>query len=137
MAKRAVAGSGALLFLVGLMLLIRAGAPALMSQFGSSALSSPQAGDPAWVGVAFIRVSGAALVALGLLTIAASRLTGEAAKTIGAAAAVGLGLVGVVTLIQAQAIWSTPSGWVLAGAVLIACAGGIILSVSARQATAH
>jgi hypothetical protein len=137
MAKRVVAGCGALLFLAGLVLLLRGGAPALMSLFGSPPLTVPQARDPAWVGVAFIRVSGAALVALGLITIAASRLTGEAARVIGRAAAVGLALVGVVTLIQAQAIWSTPSGWLLAAVVMIACAGGVILSVSARPATAQ
>jgi hypothetical protein len=134
MAKRVVAACGALLLVTGLMLLLQGGAPGLMSLFGSGALPSPQAGDPAWVGVAFIRVSGAALVALGLITIAASRLTGEAARVMGGAAAVGLALVGVVALIQAQAIWSTPSGWLLAGAVLTGCAGAILLRASARQA---
>jgi hypothetical protein len=71
------------------------------------------------------------------MTVAASRLTGEAAKLIGGATAVGLGVVGVVTLIQAQAIWSTLSGWVLAGVVLVACASGIVLSATGRQATAQ
>jgi hypothetical protein len=137
MAKRIVAGCGALLSLAGLALLIRGGAPALMGLFGSPELPPAHAGDPAWVGVGFIRVSGAALAALGFITIAASRLTGEAARAIGGATAAGLALLGVVTLIQAQAIWSTPSGWVLALIVLVGCIGALILSFSARQATAH
>jgi hypothetical protein len=137
MARRIVAGCGALLSLAGLVLLVRGGAPALMDLFGSSTLPPAQAGDPAWVGVGFIRVSGAAIAALGLIIVAASRLKGEAARAIGGAAAAGLGLLGIVTLIQAQAIWSTLSGWLLAAVVLLACMSGVILSVSARQATAQ
>ena len=137
MARRIVVGCGALLSLAGLVLLVRGGAPELMGLFGSSALPVARAGDPAWVGVAFIRVSGAAFAALGLITIAASRLTGEGAKAIGGAAAVGLALLGVVTLIQANAIWGTASGWVLTAIVGLACVSSIILSLSARQAAAH
>lgn len=137
MARRIVAGCGALLSLAGLALLIRGGAPALMSSFGSPGLPPAQAGDPAWVGVGFVRVSGAALAALGFITIAASRLTGEAARAMGGATAAGLALLGVVTLIQAQAIWGTPSGWALALVVLLGCIGAIILSFSARPAGAH
>jgi len=106
-----------------------------MGLFGRSDLPPAQAGDPAWVGVGFIRVSGAALAALGFVTIAASRLTGEAARAIGGATAAGLALLGLVTFIQAQAIWSTPSGWVLAVVVLLACVGATVLSLSGREAT--
>jgi protein-S-isoprenylcysteine O-methyltransferase Ste14 len=108
-----------------------------MGLFGSAGLPAAQAGDPAWVGVGFIRVSGAALAALGLITLAASRLKGEAARVIGGAVAAGLALLGVVTLIQAQAIWNTPSGWVLTVVVLLGSVGAIILRFSARQTVAH
>jgi hypothetical protein len=43
----------------------------------------------------------------------------------------------VVTLIQAQAIWNTPSGWVLTVVVLLGSVGAIILRFSARQTVAH
>ena len=76
-------------------------------------------------------------MALGLIVIAASRLAGEAARVIGGAAAAGLALLGVVTLVQAQAIWNSPSGWVLTSIVLLACASGVVLHVSGRHATAH
>jgi hypothetical protein len=136
MARRIVAACGALLSLAGLALLIRGGAPELMGLFGSPELPPAQAGDPTWVGVAFIRVSGAALAALGFVTIAASRLSGESARAVGGATAAGLGLLSVVTLIQAQAIWGTPAGWALAAVVLVACIGAAVVRFS-RPAPAH
>jgi hypothetical protein len=112
---------GTLLTLAGLALSIRGGAPETLRLFGVGTLPPPAAGEPAWVGLAFMRVFGAALAGLGLTTIGASRLRGEAARVLGAPLAIGLAVLGLVTFTQALAIWSTPAAWLLGGLIAVTC----------------
>mgnify|MGYP001384065650 CR=1 FL=1 len=123
MQRKFIAACGMMLILAGGFLVLRGG-PTLMEVFGSSTLPQAAAGDPGWVGVAFMRVFGAAVLALGLITIGASRLSGVAARAIGLPLALGLGVLGLVALVQAQAIWSTPGAWLLVG--LIGGAGAAV-----------
>src|SRR5512139_290912 len=98
MARRsAVAVSGSLLSISGLIILVMAGNETLMSLFGSQALSAPGAGDAGWVGVGFTRLFGAALASLGLVMMATRPLSDAAAKTIGGPLFAGLGLLTLVT----------------------------------------
>ncbi len=60
---------------------------------------------------------------LGLIMMAAKGLPGPAAKVIGSPIFIGLTLIALVTIIQAEAIWSTPTGWALAGVLLVGCVG--------------
>jgi hypothetical protein len=114
-------GAGALLTLAGLIIIV-GNVEWIMKLAGATAeLPSPQSGDPVWVGVAFARVFGAALIVIGLLTSAASRLEGAAARQIGIPLAVGLTLLMVLTGAQALAIWSTPAAWLLCAVVAVAC----------------
>jgi len=124
MARRSmVAVSGSLLSISGLVILVMAGNQAMMSLFGSQALSAPETGDSGWVGVGFTRLFGAALASLGLVMMATRPLSDPAAKTIGGPLFAGLGLLTLVTIIQAQAIWSAPAGWALATVLLVGCVG--------------
>lgn len=116
-----VAVCGTLLTLAGSVLVLRGGAPEVMEFFGSSASPPAASGEPAWIGVAFMRAFGAATLALGLVMIGASRLSGEAARVLGAPLAFGLGILGLVTSLQAQAIWSTPGAWFLVALIGVAC----------------
>lgn len=116
-----VAACGALLGLVGGVLILRGGAPEIMALFGGPALPQVAIGDPAWVGVAFMRAFGAAVLALGLVMVGLSRLDGEAAGVIAVPLAVGLGVLGLITGVQAQAIWSTSGAWALTVLLGIAC----------------
>jgi len=120
--KHLLAGLGSLLSVAGGLLVLRGGAQEVMQAFGSAPLPQAVVGDPAWVGVAFMRVFGAAILALGLTTIGASKLSGEAARAVGTPLAVGLGVLGLVTCVQAQAIWSTPGAWVLGSLIGASCA---------------
>lgn len=119
--RHLIAGLGSLLGVTGGLLVLRGGAQEVMQAFGSAPLPQAAVGDPAWVGVAFMRVFGAAMLALGLTTIGASKLSGEAARAVGAPLAVGLGVLGLVTCFQAQAIWSTPGAWVLGSLIGASC----------------
>ena len=124
MARRTlVTVSGSLLSISGLIILVMAGNPMLMSLFGSRALPAPVAGDAGWVGVAFTRLFGAALASLGLVMMATRPLSDTAAKTIGGPLFAGLGLLTLVAVIQAQAIWNAPAGWALATVLLVGCVG--------------
>ena len=104
-----------------------------MLWFGGAALGPAHAGDPGWLAVAFMRVFGAALAALGVVMLAASRLTGKAAGTVAGAATAGLALLGVATLAQAKAIWDTPAGWALAGIAVLSTVSGALMTLSARR----
>ena len=124
MARRGMAAvSGSLLSISGVIILVMAGSQTLMSLFGGQELAASQAGDAGWVGVGFTRLFGAALASLGLVMMATRPLSDAAAKTIGGPLFAGLGLLTLVTFIQAQAIWSAPAGWVLAIVLLIGCVG--------------
>ena len=89
---------------------MEAGNDVLMGLFGGQPLPAAVAGGSGWVGVAFTRVCGAAVGAIGLLMIASTRLDEQAARTIGGPLFVGLALLTIVTVIQAQAIWATTAG---------------------------
>jgi hypothetical protein len=104
-----------------------------MHLFGIGVLPAPAAGEPTWVGLAFMRVFGAALAGLGLTIVGASRLRGEAARALGAPLATGLAVLGFVTFAQALAIWSTPAAWLLGGLIGVAC----VSVVSWRSAEQH
>ncbi len=126
--------AAAILIVAGLAFLVGGGAPSLMVSFGSPAVPMARAGDPVWIGIAFARSLGAALVALGLVALKASRLPSDAAKAITGPLMWGLALVSLVTLAQAQAIWGTSAGWTLAGMVSAAFAVSVVLNVARRQA---
>src|SRR5512143_2703319 len=130
-----VKGAVALLILSGVAFLLGMGASDSMVLFGGGPLPDARVGDPAWVGLAFARVLGAALVAIGLVLSSATRLPTDAGRAIGKSAMWGLVLLSVVTLAQAQAIWSTPAGWVLSAILVFACAASALLGFSARGAT--
>ena len=124
MARRTVVKvSGSLLSMTGLMILVMAGSRTLMALFGSQVLSAPGTGEAGWVGVGFTRLFGAALASLGLVMMATGPLSDSAAKAIGGPLFAGLGLLTLVTFIQAQAIWSAPAGWALATVLLVGCIG--------------
>ena len=129
--------SGSLLSISGLIILGMAGNAALMGLFGSQVLPPPQAGEPGWVGVAFARVFGAALASLGFVMLAARQLSDGSARAIGGALLGGLALLTLVTLIQAEAIWTTPAGWALAGVIMLACVGAVGLRQSGSLASAQ
>ena len=99
-------GAGALLAVAGLIIIL-GNVEWVMRLAGSTAeLPSPESGSAVWVGVAFARVFGAALIVIGLLTSAASRLEGVAARQIRLPLAVGLTVLMVLTGAQAMSIWS-------------------------------
>ena len=126
--KAVVTTSGSLLSLAGLVLLATAGNDVLMGLFGGQPLQAAASGDNGWIGVAFTRVCGAAVGALGLLMIASTRLDEQAAKTIGGPLFVGLALLTIVTAIQAKTIWATLAGWGFAAVLLAGCAGATRLT---------
>jgi hypothetical protein len=128
-----VAVCGTLLALAGLSLMLWGGAPAVMRLFGGSGLPTAKVGDPALIGVAFMRVFGAAVLALGLITAGASRLRGEPARALGMPLALGLAVLGLVTGMEALAIWSTPTAWLLAGIIGVACVGVASLRAHERS----
>lgn len=119
--RHVVAGLGTLLGVAGGLLVLRGGAQEVMQAFGSTPLPPAAVGDPAWVGVAFMRVFGAAMLALGLATVGASKLNGDAARAVGTPLAVGLGVLGMVTCFQAHAIWSTVGAWILGSLIGASC----------------
>jgi len=121
MGRRAlVTGGGALLLLTGAAVLLGS-MPRLMTLFGAREIPVAQSGDPTWVGIAFVRVFAAALVALGLVALGARRLSGQAARAVGLPLSAGLALLTLMTLTQALAIWDTPTAWALGGVMAIAC----------------
>ncbi len=121
--KTVVTVSGSLLSLAGLLLLAGAGSRALMGLFGGQPLEAARPGDAGWIGVAFTRVCGAALGALGLVMIASTRLEEQAARTVGGPLFVGLAVLTIVATLQALAIWTTPAAWALPAVLLVGCAG--------------
>jgi hypothetical protein len=114
-------GAGALLTVAGLIIILGNVEWVMRLAGSATALPSPESGNAVWIGVAFARVFGAALIVIGLLTSAASRLEGEAARQIRVPLAVGLTVLMVLTGAQALAIWSTPAAWVLWAIVAAAC----------------
>jgi lysozyme family protein len=113
-------GAGGLLTVAGLIIIL-GNVEWVMRLAGAAAeMPSPQSGNAVWVGVAFARVFGAALVVIGLLTSAASRLDDAAARQVRVPLAVGLTLLMVLTGAQALAIWNTPAAWVLWAVVAVA-----------------
>ena len=115
-------GAGALLAVAGLIIILGNVEWVMRLAGSATALPSPESGNAVWIGVAFARVFGAALIVIGLLTSAASRLEGQAARQIRVPLAVGLTVLMVLTGAQALAIWSTPAAWVLWAIVAVACA---------------
>jgi hypothetical protein len=129
--KSLVSGSGLVLLLTGVAVLVGS-VTRLMSLFGVAELPEPHSGDPTWVGIAFARVFGAALVALGLVGLGARRLSGQSARAVAIPLATGLAVLAVFTALQALAIWATPTAWVLGGIIAAAC-----VSVGAWGFTEH
>jgi hypothetical protein len=114
-------GAGVLLTVAGLIIILGNVEWVMRLAGAATQLPSPESGNAVWIGVAFARVFGAALIVIGLLTCAASRLEGAAARQIRVPLAVGLTLLMVLTGIQALAIWTTPAAWVLWAIVAVAC----------------
>src|SRR5512147_376775 len=102
-------GAGVLLTVAGLIIILGNVEWVMRLAGAATQLPSPESGNAVWIGVAFARVFGAALIVIGLLTSAASRLEGAAARQIRVPLAVGLTLLMVLTGIQALAIWTTPA----------------------------
>jgi hypothetical protein len=120
--KSVAVGSGALLTLAGLVLIIGNIGWVMRLAGATVELPAPQSGDLAWIGVGFARVFGAALITLGLFSVAASQLDREAARKIRVPLAVGLTVLMLLTGAQALAIWNTPAAWTLWAIIAIACA---------------
>jgi hypothetical protein len=113
--------SGVLLSVVGLIIILGNVGWVMRLAGAAAELPSPKSGDPTWVGVGFVRVFGAALIALGMFAVAASRLDVEAARKVRLPLALGLTVLMVLTGVQALAIWNTPAAWTLWAIVAVAC----------------
>jgi hypothetical protein len=122
--------SGTLLTLVGFVIVLANVAWVMRLAGAVGSPPPPQAGDATWVGIAFARSFGGALVALGILTFALSRLEGEAARKVRLPFMIGLALLAALLSIQALAIWSTPSAWVLSALVALACVSALTWGVT-------
>jgi len=130
-------GGGVLLTVLGLIIIV-GNVGWVMSLAGAAAeLPAPKSGDVAWIGIGFLRVFGAALIALGMFTAAASRLDAAAARRIRTPLAIGLAVLLVLTAVQAAAIWSTPSAWVLCCVIAVACASVFTWGVTETALHGH
>ena len=128
-------GSGALLTVAGLVIIIGNVGWVMRLAGATAELPTPQSGDPVWVGVGFVRVFGAALIALGMFTAATSRLEGEAIRRVRMPCVVGLAVLFVLTAIQAFAIWRTPAVWALFA--VIALAWGSVFTWGVTKSALH
>ncbi len=128
-------GSGVLLAVAGLVIIVANVGWVMSLAGGAGELPSPQQGSLTWVGVGFARMFGAALIAIGIVTAVVSRLEGEAARKMGVPLALGLAVLMLLGATQAYTVWNTPVAWALWAVVAMAWGGAFtrVVTKSALQ----
>mgnify|MGYP001051212937 CR=1 FL=1 len=102
--------------------------PVLMPLYGASEIPDPVASDEAamtvWAGISFLRLFGAALFGVGVVSLFTHRLSSaEAQKAVSRSLFAAMVGIFAVALIQQIAIWSTTVGWVTVSLLLLVALG--------------
>ncbi len=108
--KRLMQLGGITLIAIAVLLSVRTGSVALVLG------AAPGAGMSFWFQLSFMRMFATALAGLGAIFLwSASRLSSNQLRSLASLVAVIFGGLALMTATQQVAIWSSSSGWVLAG----------------------
>jgi hypothetical protein len=130
--KRVMQFGGITLIAIALMLMVRTGSMALVLGAATGA------GMPFWFQLSFMRLFATALAGLGVIFLwSASHLSSDQLRSLVWVVTFVLGGIGLMSATQQIAIWSSSSGWILAGlfASLALICGVSSAVVSPRRAS--
>jgi len=102
--------------------------PVLIRRYGAGAIPDPVPSDEAamtvWAGISFLRLFGAALFGVGVVSLFTRSLSRvEAQKAVSRGLSGAMLVIFVVALLQQIAIWSTTLGWLTVGLLLLVALG--------------
>jgi hypothetical protein len=113
--------------------------PMLIPLYGASDIPDPVVSDKAamtvWAGISFLRLFGAALFGVGMVSLFTHGLSSaEAQKAVSRGLFAATVVIFVFAFIQQTAIWCTTAGWLTVGLLLLLTLGYGYLGLAKRSA---
>lgn len=137
-ARNSIGFGGAVLCLVGAVLLVATGAVAdslgaLRASLGAGA--SDPSSVAFWFQLSFMRLFAVAIIGLGAILLwCRTHLTDLQQRSLARVLTVALGALALMAVGQQIAIWNASTGWVLAATLMLAAAACAPMAMRARRA---